>query len=60
MAEVNPISLAPTPAEPAKKTKGERSEINQDWLDGISFTAKNENAAICVEFGLPADKAFKG
>ena len=40
MAEVNPTPPAPTPPEPAKKTKRERSEINQDWLDEISFTAK--------------------
>ena len=60
MAEVNPISLAPTPAELAKKIKRERSETNRDWLDGIAFTAKQENDAICVEFELSADKAFKG
>jgi len=42
MADVNLISLVPTPAEPAKKTNRERSEINQDWLDEISFTAKQD------------------
>ena len=55
MAEVNLTLPAPPPPEPAKKIKCDRSEINQDCLDKISFTVNPAFLGPChLDFGFPA------
>lgn len=45
--------------EPSEACVGQHREL-QFAVDGLWPAGKNENAGIRREFGLPADKAFKG